>query len=243
MTLNETIYMRKTTRSFDMTPLDKNVLDDIRAFGSTLKSLDTSIKTRFEIIGIDSVKCILPWKTPHYIAVFSEEKEGYLTNAGFMFQQLDLYMQSLGIGCCWLGMGKYNPGEEVERASDLPFVIMISFGRAKGSPHRELSEFKRKPLAEISDIADERLESAHLAPSGKNAQPWFFLHDGDVIHTYHVHIPRGLLKKKEPDNVSFIDVGCALAHMYVANSDTFHFFKQAAPSINGGYTYIGSFKI
>ena len=29
-----------------------------------------------------------------------------LENAGFIFQQVDLYIQSLGLGSCWVGLGR-----------------------------------------------------------------------------------------------------------------------------------------
>lgn len=108
------------------------------------------------------MKSILPWTAPHYAVIFSEEKDGYLTNVGFMYQQLDLYLQSIGLGCCWLGLGKFAPDEEGREIMEVPnddllFVIIMAFGEAKNSPHRELSAFKRKSLSEISDREDKRL--------------------------------------------------------------------------------------
>lgn len=241
MTLSETIYKRRTARGYDMTPLGDDVLEDIQVFAYNLKPLYGNIRTHCEFVGKRNVKSILPWKAPHYAVIFSEEKDGYLTNVGFMYQQLDLYLQSIGLGCCWLGLGKFAPDEEGAAImkspdADLRFVIVMAFGKAKNSPHRELSAFKRKPLSEISDREDERLEPARLAPSGKNSQPWYFLHDDDnIIH--------GLIKAKDQDRIKRIDIGCALAHLYVENPDSFEFFIKETPRITDGYTYIGSIKI
>ena len=83
-------------------------------------------------------------------------------------------------------------------------------------------------MEEITDKADPRLEPARLAPSAVNSQPWYFVHDGDSIHVY--------CEKKG----SRLDAGIALAHLYVANEETFCFFKaEDAPEVSG-YGYIGS---
>lgn len=36
------------------------------------------------------------------------KKAADLENVGFMFQQMDLYQQTLGLDVCWLGMGRMN---------------------------------------------------------------------------------------------------------------------------------------
>ena len=83
-------------------------------------------------------------------------------------------------------------------------------------------------MEQISDKPDPRLEPARLAPSAVNSQPWYFAHDGDAIHVY--------CSKKG----SRLDAGIALAHLYAANADTFHFFKADRMINLPGYSYIGS---
>ena len=51
-------------------------------------------------------------------------------------------------------------------------------------------------------------------------------------------IKRQFIKKWNP-----IDVGIALAHMYVANEDTFEFYKKSDFEDIKDHTYIGSIKI
>ncbi|MBR6555421.1 MAG: hypothetical protein IKT90_04320, partial [Clostridia bacterium] len=76
---------------------------------------------------------------------------------------------------------------------------------------------------------------ARLAPSSINSQPWFFTHEGNVIHAYCTKI------SVIPD-MNRIDMGIALAHMYVAEPETFRFFRAENPPPVSGYTYIGSFE-
>lgn len=226
MTLNEIIYHRKSCRSFTGEPVDAEMIEKILSFES--KPLCPDIKVRMDIVSRDKVKCICPWTTPQLITVYSEEAEGYLENIGFLFQQLELYLQTLGLGVCWLGMGRMNPKTATE-VEGMKFVIMLAFGHPKGEQLRhDRKEFKRKPPQSITDQPDPRLEAARFAPSAVNSQPWYFTHEGDTIH---VHCSR----KGGP-----LDIGIALAHLYIENPETFRFFRAETATEVPGYRYIGS---
>lgn len=226
MTRNEMIYKRKSCRSFTGKPVDAEMIEKIMSF--EMKPLYPDIKVRMDIVSRNQVKCICPWTTPQLITIYSEEAEGWLENVGFLFQQMDLYLQSLGLGVCWLGMGKMNPKTAPE-VEGMQFVIMLAFGHPRGDQLRhDRKGFKRKSMDQISDKADERLEPARLAPSAVNSQPWYFTHDGDTIHVYCAQ--KG----------SRLDAGIAMAHLYVANEETFRFFKEKNIPEVPGYGYIGS---
>lgn len=244
MKLSEMIYKRKSVRSYTGEPVDGETLEKITAFTENIKPLYPEIKVRSEIVNRENVKCILPWITPQLVAIFTEDKEGALENVGFIYQQLDLYLQSIGLGVCWLGMGKLSSQGIMETKNNdgLEFVMMLAFGHPKGEALRKsVSEFKRKSLAEISDIADERLEPARIAPSSVNSQPWYFVHEEDIIHTYCSR--KGFLMGNMISDMNKIDMGIALAHMYVTNEETFKFFKAENVQKLKGYSYIGSFKL
>ena len=226
MDMKEMICHRKSCRSFTRKPVDGEMIEKILSY--ELVPLYADIKVRMDIVGRKQVKCICPWTTPQLIAVYSEEKEGWLENVGFLFQQMDLYLQTLGLGVCWLGMGRMNP-KTTTSVEGMQFVIMLAFGYPKADPLRtDVREFKRNPMEEITDKADPRLEPARLAPSAVNSQPWYFIHDGDSIHVY--------CAKKG----SRLDIGIALAHLYVTNEETFFFFKAEDTPTVSGYDYIGS---
>lgn len=226
MTQKEMIFHRKSCRSFTGKPVDGAALEKILLYKP--KPLYPEIKVRMDIVGKDKVKCICPWTTSQLIAVYSEEVDGYLENIGFLLQQMDLYLQTLGLGVCWLGMGRMNP-KTTTQADGMKFVIMLAFGHPKGDQLRhDLKGFKRKSMEKITDKPDPRLEPARLAPSAVNSQPWYFTHEGNTIH---VHCS----KKASP-----LDAGIALAHLYVANAETFRFFRaETAPEVPG-CGYIGS---
>lgn len=231
MTLNEMIYKRKSCRSFTNVPVDEVLLKSIKTF--PMKPLYPEIKVRWDIVPRNQVKCICPWTTPQLITIYSEETEGWLENVGFLFQQMDLYLQSLGLGVCWLGMGRMNP-KTATAVEGMRFAIMLAFGHPKGDPLRhDFKDFKRKTPEQIADRVDPRLEPARLAPSAVNSQPWYFTHEGDTIHAYRILDGR-------LDYMNQIDMGIALAHLYVANEKTFRFFRAGNPPVMPGYGYIGS---
>lgn len=238
MELKEVIYRRKSTRSYTGEPVDQATLQKIMEFAAGAKTLHPDVSVRGELVEGKQVKCILPWTTPQMIAIFSEDSERGLVNAGFLFQQVDLYLQSLGLGSCWLGMGKLDKkaAAELDRGNDQKFAILLAFGHPKGEALREPGDFKRKTLEEIADVTDERLEPARLAPSAVNSQPWYFVHEGETIHVYCALFGR---RKKRVWPMNRIDMGIALAHLYVTRPETFRFSQEEAPEI-AGYSYIGS---
>ena len=226
MTLSEMIHHRKSCRSFTNVPVDPATLETIKTF--SMKPLYPEINVHWDIVPRNQVKCICPWTTPQLITIYSEESEGYLENVGFLFQQMDLYLQTLGLGVCWLGMGRMNP-KTTTAVEGMKFVILLAFGHPKGDTLRhDPKRFKRKSMEQITDKPDPRLEPARLAPSAVNSQPWFFVHEGDTIHVY--------CAKKG----SRLDAGIALAHLYVSNADSFRFFEAENVSEIPGYRYIGS---
>ncbi|MDD6775739.1 MAG: nitroreductase family protein [Methanobacteriaceae archaeon] len=230
MKLEEQIYLRKSCRKYLDEPVNLDLIDE---FMSNVKPLNEDIKYRYEFLKQNEVSSKMHFKAPYYLAIYSEIKENYMVNAGFIFQQLCLYLQSQGIGSCWLGLGS-------PKKKDSEFVILISFGKSDDMT-RILDEFKRNNLSKISDEVDESLIPAQLAPSAMNSQPWYFKHTVDGFDVYQVKqniIKRQLLKRWNP-----IDMGIAISHMYIANENTFEFKIKDNFDELKGYTYIGSIKI
>ena len=230
MSLESQIYSRKSCRKYLDVDIDENIIHN---FLKNVKVLNESINYSYKIFKRDEVNIRTRWSAPYYLAVYSEKKENYLENVGFVFQQLSLYLQSQNIGSCWVGMASVK-----EKNPD--FIILIAFGKSEDMS-RNKNQFKRKKLDEISDFSDEALIPALLAPSAINSQPWYFKHSGDAFDVYQVKqniLKRQILKKLNP-----IDVGIALAHIFVANEDSFEFFTKSEIEKIKGYTYSGSIKI
>jgi nitroreductase len=245
------IFKRKSIRDYDLTPLDGADLENIVEKINNLEPLYNDIGVELKIVSQNDVNQRMMKKAPHYIAFFSENKEGYKANVGFMLQQMDLFFSASGWGSCWQGIPK--PKKHVLESSDLEFVILMAFGRTNIQQlHRTSNlEFKRKPLSKISDMETEGdlgelLEAARLAPSATNSQPWFFKGDTHVIHAYVVkpNILRAIMLKK----YILIDMGIALYHLKLAAehfrmTNQIIFDETGSESSPRGYEYVASLRI
>jgi len=229
--MNEIIRKRRSIRKYDLADLDDNMLEKVRAQFGVVKPLYPDIRYSIDIVG--KTRGLFGVKAPGYLVFGSEEKEGAYENIGFIGQQLDLFFSGSGFGSCWLGTAK--PSEK--EASALPHVICMAFGDPEEPLYRDISEFKRKTLSEICEGDDDRLEAARLAPSGMNAQDWFFVAENGKIHCYR--------KKPNPvvglvlNKMSCINMGIALCHIAEESGD-FHLAKEENAQIRKGYVYSGT---
>lgn len=240
----DVMFKRKSIRKYNLDPLDEKTLEDISTCMNTVKPMYEDIKVEMNIVTQEAVKSLLPIKAPYYILVSSENKEGYLTNVGFMLQQVDLFLSSNGLGSCWVGMAR--PKKEIIKGSKLEYVIALAFGKPAETLHREnISEFKRKAIEEIRDTnkEDKLIEAARLAPSSTNSQPWFFRIANDRIHVYCVksNFIKAIVYKK----MNQIDIGIGICHLWIASRYfgkdlKYTFDKEALENFPVGYYYIVS---
>ena len=240
MNLTEVIYKRQSIRKYNNQILSEESLDSIRNFIDNSKVLNNNIKWSYNIVDSSKIKTIMNWKAPYYIHIYSQKKENYNENIGFIFQQLDLYLQSNDIGSCWIGVAK--PKDNPINHNDHEYVISLAFGYSDEDIHRDIAKINRKSLAEISDRTDDKLDVVRVAPSAMNSQPWYFTHESD--DTYNIYRKKqNMIKRRLLDRLNQIDIGIALAHIYISNIDSFKFNKNEAHEEINGYYYEGSFKI
>lgn len=212
-------FSRKSVRKYDMTPLDGKVLAAFTEFLNDAAPLTGFIKgcgsigVTHSILNEGQTKGLFAVKAPHYLAIYGDNKDWSATNAGFILEQADLYLSSRGLGACWLGSVK--PVENVKPKDGKEFIIALAFGKPLENPHRELDGFQRKPLSEIAEGADKRLEYARLAPSAMNWQPWRYIVKNGTVHMYmKKHNP---LMKVVYDKMTFVDMGIALCFLWLSS--------------------------
>ncbi len=237
--LAATVYKRRSHRKYTSERVSEELMDKIEAALDELTPLYPEIPTHIEIVSKKNVRSIFPWLPGQVAVFFSDEREGYLENAGFMLQQLDLYIQSLGLGSCWVGMAKMNSLASSAAPDGMSEVMILAFGITKEELRKSEADFSRKALSQISDTADERLIPARLAPSSVNSQPWFFERREDGYNLYQL----SLVRTKNLARMNRIDTGIALAHMYVSNPATFSFSRLDPAPVREKSTYIGTFTI
>lgn len=235
ISLEEAIWRRKATRRYEG-ELSEKEIENLVDYAAKIEPLFPGVKVKFEVVKADEVKSISKWRAPYYFALYAEDSDKGLMNIGFILEQLVLYMTSLGLGTCWAA--STSPIEKHEN-DGTKWAAVVAFGKPQNDPWRNNDEFTRKSLAEISDVEDEKLDAARVAPSSMNNQPWYFVHDGDNIEVFVKK--QGLLKKwMIPQNR--IDMGIALANLKVANKK-FEFKAVKTPKTKAGYAHIGTIRL
>ena len=230
MDLADLIFLRKSCRKYSDEKISDEEFEEIKEFIENAEVLNDSIEFSYDILTRDNVKLQTRWSAPYYLALYSEKKDNYKENIGFVFQQVSLFMQSLGIGSCWVGMGSPKIRKD-------NFIILISFGKSDDIT-RDLNQFNRKNKESFSNIDDDRLLPAYYAPSAVNSQPWYFKQSGegyDVYQIRHNIVKRKILGKWNP-----IDMGICLSHLYVSYQDSFEFKIKDNHEELKGYAYFGS---
>ena len=231
MTRKEAIVARRSVRTYTGEPLKDKQLLDLRQFIATVKPLHPSIKMGLNILSrqdfLRQFSAFGAHDSAHYLVIRSVRKEGYLENAGFIGQQIALYLTEQGVGSCWLG--NIRP-REAEAPGQLPYVICMSFGRPDNSPIRHSpDEAKRKLVHELvmGQISNpcllDLLNAARLAPSAINLQPVRYMTESTNIYAYR-KLP--LLNIEKLHLLQSIDVGIALANIYVASDFTRVFVRE-----------------
>lgn len=222
MNMFDTIFSRKSIRHYYQERIDWEVIEDILKFADSLPMLIKDSKVEFKLVSnIEKNQGFngpLAVKAPYYICLSSEKTEDYLLNAGYLMQQLSLYIESKGLGTCYLGAA--NPGRGLKNTMKYDYVISMAFGKSKEPLYRDASLAKRLPeeelvvyKEEVSSDVHKLLEAARLAPSSLNNQPWRF-----VVYKNRIHV----FAKKNPwfakpmDRMKMIDMGVMLANLMVA---------------------------
>ena len=214
-TFYEMIFKRKSFhifRNVGKESISGAELDDIQNAYTAFIPLDPGIKTAIRIVPERQTNCKQGGE--YCILLYSEKKDGYLQNIGYLGEQLDLYLVSRNIGTLWFGMGKTKE----EPFEDMEFVIMFSIRKISDDSkyRKDMFKSKRKSVEEIwegvkipgvSDIV-------RFAPSACNSQPWYVKNDGEIsVYRYKKPGKRGIMPA---DKVSFynrIDIGIFICFM------------------------------
>ncbi len=241
-TLYNAIPHRRSVRSYSAAPLAAARQDEMMLQCAATNALFAAEPVAFKLLAANQVGGMLSAKSPHYLAVYANHTEQGVASAAFRLQQMDLWLSRQGIATCWLGMTK--PKGAAKSENGLPFVILLAVGSpAEGEAvHRaSTSEFKRKPLGEITGLTApaEVLEALRLAPSATNRQPWFITGGDNALH---LHMKEsGVLEKTFLGMMPMVDVGIALCHLWLAaeHTDVFGGFakESPAPAAPEGYRY------
>ena len=174
------IFRRRSFHSFKdcgNTALTKQELEEIEAAWLSFEPLYPDIRTR--IVTVPESETTSKRGGEYCILMYSEKKDGYLQNIGYLGEQLDLWLVSRNIGSLWLGLGK----TEEKKLDGLDYVIMFLIGKADPSQFRaDMSDAKRRPVDKIWEGDTLGIEeTVRYAPSAVNSQPWYVVNNGQEL--------------------------------------------------------------
>jgi len=211
------LFKRRAFHSFkDVggTVISQDELDDIERVYPSFKPLYKDIETAIRIVPTKDAS--YKSEAEYCILIYSEKKDNYLMNVGYIGEQLDLYLVSKNIGTLWFGFGRTKD----KKYNGLDFVIMIAICKVEDESlfRKDMSEAKRKPIKDIwkgetLDVA----EIARFAPSACNTQPWFVENVDNVLTVYRYRNPRsrGIVQIFTARYYNRIDIGIFLCVLEV----------------------------
>jgi len=192
MSLYETISVRRSVRSYSKEPVSEELLGKIKDHVHNIEQL----------FGQEATFDVVPGKkAPYAVLAYCEDGLGEYINVGYCLQEIDLYIQSLGLGSLWYG-AKYPTKNRKDG-----YCITLAFGNTDVPFRKSEDEFKRLSVSEISNVDNAVARAVRLAPSARNSQPWELTCEDGRIFIYHHG--RGLFRMALKKKLSKIDLGIA----------------------------------
>ncbi len=221
------IFKRKSVRRFDPAlSIGQDEMQAIRRQLTRLTPLDADIRAAYRIVPSGQTTC----KQGEYcLEFYGEHTQRGLLNAGYLLEQMDLFLASMDIGVCWRGIGR----PDTKEWEGLPYVIMLAFGKSRPEDFRkDVAKASRKPLGTIwqGDFDGEIVSSVRYAPSACNMQPWRVQSGGNeirVFRTTDVHSAIMPIPKRPYYNT--IDLGIFLCFLELSLTHGGRAFERALP--------------
>lgn len=213
MDLYSAIFKRKSFHTFKgmgKDPLTEQDLKDIEEICQSLVPLFPDIKTKTRIIKDN--KTTRAAGGEYAILFYSEKKENYLQNIGYMGEQLDLLLVEKNLATLWCGLA--IPDEPTFEGLD--YVILISVAKANDESdfRKDMFKAKRKEIKETwqGPQIEGVTEIARFAPSACNSQPWRITNENNKLTISRYKSPSriGIMPQNMAPYFNRIDMGIYL---------------------------------
>lgn len=250
MTQYEAIFQRTSVRHFQMRAIEPKIMEQINSFIQSVSPLHPEALYRVAVVeagkSADGKKRKhLQVEAPYYLVISVKDHPFAEKNAGFVMEQIVLYLTSKGLGTCYLDAA----GTQKTMDSYRP-LLLVAFGcpAVSGAPvHR-----RRKPLSELARYKEEVpagvaqiLEAGRVAPSAFNRQPWRF-----VVYANRIHIfmKKPVISTAHGRQLEEIGMGIVMTHMALAAEEQWMNWKlspigDVAERELKGYAYAATLQL
>lgn len=254
MTNYEAVFNRCSVRKYKMELIPADFFRKMNKFLDRLTPLYPNIDWKFVLFNAmddeGSTKGIFRVKAPYYLVCYTKDDPNAWKQAGYLTEQVVLYLTAHGIGTCYQGGARAVLDDEPEGMDQR---IVLAFGYPEGQLYRESGSAKRLPITDLCIFKEEPtpqesmvLAASRLAPSSINSQPWRF-----VVYSNRIHIfarDNLLSKVTVTRDMRDIDMGIVLYHMALAAEELWLdanliYQEQLAGRSVKGNTYIMSMMI
>ncbi len=205
------IFKRKSVRKFEKAlSLSDNEMRAIEQQLTKLTPLDGDIPVAYRLVPSGQTTC----KRGEYcLLCYCNHTRRALLNAGYLLEQMDLFLTSMDIGVCWHGIGK----PDLAQWEGLPYTIMLAFGKSRPEDFRaDVSKARRKPLGELWQGAFDEgtADAARYAPSACNMQPWRVQSEGSKIRVFRTtEVTSAIMPARRRPYFNTIDLGIFLCFL------------------------------
>lgn len=263
MDYKKLISNRNSVREFKNTSLESKYFSEIENYIKNSKKLLPEIEVEIKIFDHKDIYSNLKdtagyngymIEAPHYVVVFSEIKNGYIENSGYLGESIILKAGDLGIDSCWVTFKNSNIiKKNLSISSDKEVTAIIALGYEDKSKQRNKTISERLGVQEIVFINEwennasvteleerfllDAFTYARMAPSSFNRQPWRFIIDGGKV----------ILAVKKDDFTSryegSIDTGIVMLYFNLIIDATIFDLKWHVGNIKKDYKIPENYKI
>ena len=150
----------------------------------------------------------------NYLVMVGKKSKDLDERVGYYGEQLVLFVQTLGLNTCWVGLSYRKVPEAYNVGKDEKLVCMIAlgYGETQGVSH------KIKDVEDVSNASDitpswfkKGVEAALLAPTAVNQQKFSFEHVGMKNNCHQIRAKKGF----SMIGYTKIDLGIAKYHFEI----------------------------
>lgn len=213
MRILQGMMMRKSVREYEFLQIEDELMRRIEKYLDEIEPVYKKSKIRYVMTNY----CTGGF-APYYVGIYTDQtKEGQI-NAGFVLQQLSVYLSAMGIASCFR---EKNIIFQEENKEGLYMTICLAFGYPKKIMYRNIGEEKRLSMEKIcvfkepaGEEIEKLLQCAVLAPSSYNAQPWRFVVYQDRIHIF---IKNNMIRRI--NRLRYVNIGAMLANVMICSDE------------------------
>jgi hypothetical protein len=198
MDLIELIKKRRSVRDYNGIDIDNSVLEDIKQYLTTIKS---PFPHNVDFVFSEDTS-VYKSKAKNFVVCYGDNTNQNHVAIGYILGKLDLYIQGLGLGSLFLGMGKNKQKN---------YLFTLVFGNTDEKFRDNLEAFKRIPISDFSNTTNEYTNLVRLTPTAVNNMPFQIVCKQNTI-TINKYV-RGLIGKLiNAKKMCYIDIGILLAY-------------------------------